>query len=250
MKFEKESFINFLKSLKKGSELIVQEISQNGTKQTENFASLESTLNDTKKELSDIKNSIEKKEIDLKPLENSVTEKLENIATELKIIETTLVNTQTEEVTVKNPIEISKPSWFPTFEKISLEPITAFFSEIQTLLKKITERETITLPLINGRVPVEVDRVGGGGGGGKINISNLATIEKQLDTLFHYKLARLPVTGDTLIYLGYLNKDGGWYITEIDETAGTQKYVKGDSDIGTAWSNRTSQIYQDFNQIF
>lgn len=79
---------------------------------------------------------------------------------------------------------------------------------------------------------------------------NPATEEKQSETLFHYKLARLPVPGDTLIYLGYLDKDGNWYITEIDEDNGTQKYVKGESDFSTAWSSRDSLSYLEFNEIF
>lgn len=81
-------------------------------------------------------------------------------------------------------------------------------------------------------------------------LKNPATEEKQDATLFHYKLARLPVPGDVLTYLGYLDKDGNWYITEIDETNGTMKYVKGTSGFTTAWSNRASQTYQDYNQVF
>ncbi len=77
-----------------------------------------------------------------------------------------------------------------------------------------------------------------------------ATEEKQNDTLFRYKLARLPVPGDTLTYLGYLDKDGNWYIIEIDETNGTQKYVKGSSGFTTAWSSRAAQAYEEFNQVF
>lgn len=79
---------------------------------------------------------------------------------------------------------------------------------------------------------------------------NPATEEKQDATLFHYKLARLPVPGDVLTYLGYLDKDGNWYIAEIDETNGTMKYVKGTSGFTTAWSNRASQTYLDFDSIF
>ena len=77
-----------------------------------------------------------------------------------------------------------------------------------------------------------------------------ATEEKQTDTLFDYKLARLPVPGDTLTYLGYLRKDGAYYITEIDETNGTQKYIAGTSGFTTAWSNRASNTYLDFDSIF
>lgn len=99
-------------------------------------------------------------------------------------------------------------------------------------------------------------RVGSGGSGNSTTTNvageaiNPATEETLQSTLFNYKLARLPVPGDTLIYLGYLDKDGNWYITEIDEDNGTQKYVKGTSGFTTAWSNRASNTYLDFDSIF
>lgn len=86
--------------------------------------------------------------------------------------------------------------------------------------------------------------------GTAIEFFNPATEETLQSTLFNYKLARLPVPGDTLTYLGYLDKDGNWYITEIDEDNGTQKYVKGTSGFTTAWSNRASNTYLDFDSIF
>lgn len=86
--------------------------------------------------------------------------------------------------------------------------------------------------------------------GTAIEYFNPATEEKQDATLFHYKLARLPVSGDTLTYLGYLDKDGNWYISQIDEASGTQKYVKGVSGFTTAWADRASQTYDDFNNVF
>lgn len=129
------------------------------------------------------------------------------------------------------------------------------YSKIEKLLDVISKKEVV-LPLDEkGRVKVSVDRISNGGRGSlssteSAKLLTLATEEKQSDTLFDYKLARLPVPGDTLTYLGYLRKDGAYYITEIDETTGTQKYIKGDSDIGTAWSNRASLTYLDFNEIF
>lgn len=169
MKFEKESFINFLKSLKKGSELIVQAIEKKGEKVNENFSKIEEKFDEAKNQLSEIKDEIKNKKIDLGDLESGISTDLETIKTAIQSLgetfKSTLHATKTEEVKIKGPIEILKPSWLPKFE-ISIDPITAFFEEIKNLLKKLTEKESLVLPLKNGRIMVEVDRVGGGGAGG------------------------------------------------------------------------------------
>ena len=51
------------------------------------------------------------------------------------------------------------------------------------------------------------------------------------------------------IYLGKLNKNGNWYIEKIDQTAKTMRYVKGDSDYPTNWTNRATLTY-DYITIF
>lgn len=163
MKFEKESFINFLKGLKNGSDLIVKAIKERGAKQDTDFATLKNTLTGTQKTLTEIKGAIKEKNIDLEPLQTDISEAVKKIDHSLKKIGDAIVISKIDEVKVKNAIEILKPSWLPKFE-ISLDPITSFFNEIKNLLKKITEKETIVLPVNNGRILVEVDRVGSGGG--------------------------------------------------------------------------------------
>lgn len=177
---------------------------------------------------------------------------------------------QKELVKIDGEVKVAKPSWYSALDlspiKRILETIAdkestdlSYFSKplasIKELLTKIYEKKDPEFKFNkDGLLKVEVDR--SGGGGGRLTptessaLINAATEETLQSTLFNYKLARLPVTGDTLIYLGYLDKDGNWYITEIDEDNGTQKYVKGTSGFTTAWSNRASNTYLDFDSIF
>lgn len=131
------------------------------------------------------------------------------------------------------------------------------FSGIEKILERISAKEFV-LPLDEkGNVKVSFEGKPFGSSGSRALSSaqetvlrGIATEETLQDSLFHYKLAKLPVSGDTYTYLGYLNKDGGWYISKTDETAGIVTYIKGDSDLDTAWSSRASNSYQAFNVIF
>ncbi len=50
-------------------------------------------------------------------------------------------------------------------------------------------------------------------------------------------------------YYGFLNKDGAWYIARED-AQGEFRYTRGSSNYSAAWDNRTSHIYDYFNNIF
>lgn len=208
MKFKKESLLDFFRSLKQGSVLVAETIKKLGEKQEEL----------TRKIIS----AIEKKQ--------------EGTNTEIKLIE---------------PVKLEKPGWIGEL-KIPITQILEGFagiigsiSPIRSILERIEKKEW-KLPISkDGRILVEVDRVGGGGGSrGSVSSG------KQDETLFEYKLARLPVSGDTFLYLGYMNRDGGWYITEIDEESGTQLYAKGSEDFTAAWSSRAGLDYGEFNNVF
>ena len=77
---------------------------------------------------------------------------------------------------------------------------------------------------------------------------NPSTLEAQENTLLHYKLSDIDdeVTAAGTTYLGYLDKDGAWYISKITATAVT--YVAGSS--GYDWSNRASESYVSFDSAF
>ena len=75
-----------------------------------------------------------------------------------------------------------------------------------------------------------------------------STEQNQADTLFDYKLS--DIEDDTTSYLGYLKKDGAWFIQKlvVSGTGTTITYAKGSS--GYNWSNRASETYGSFNSIF
>ena len=75
---------------------------------------------------------------------------------------------------------------------------------------------------------------------------NPATQEGQDDQLIDYKLSDVDESSDP-VYLGYLRKDGAWYIQKITSST-TFRYVKGAS--GYNWSNRASETYDVFSAIF
>ena len=60
----------------------------------------------------------------------------------------------------------------------------------------------------------------------------------------------------TLTYVGKELASGDWLIQKIDESSGTsiqyatKKNNSGTSDYSTAWSNRTSLTYQDYQEAF
>jgi hypothetical protein len=69
------------------------------------------------------------------------------------------------------------------------------------------------------------------------------------DILGNYKLSDIDDDGTTA-YIGYLKKDGAWYIQKlvISGTATTITYAAGTS--GYDFSNRASETYNTFDVIF
>jgi hypothetical protein len=49
-------------------------------------------------------------------------------------------------------------------------------------------------------------------------------------------------------YYGFLKADGSWYI--MRDTGTTYRYVRGDSGYPSAWTNRSSQTYDLFSEVF
>jgi hypothetical protein len=70
-----------------------------------------------------------------------------------------------------------------------------------------------------------------------------------LDQLLQYKLARFDATGDP-IYVGYLDKGGNYYIKRITLSTGVVDYSAGTSGFSTAWTNRATESYNDFDTEF
>lgn len=50
-------------------------------------------------------------------------------------------------------------------------------------------------------------------------------------------------------YYGFVHKTGAWYISREEET-GSYRYVRGSSDFPSAWTNRATQTYDYFDNVF
>lgn len=74
-----------------------------------------------------------------------------------------------------------------------------------------------------------------------------AAISSYQDPLSKYKDAGMDISGSPF-YFGYLATDGSWYIKQLNTSSGSL-YTRGSSNYDTAWSNRASLSYQNFNQL-
>jgi hypothetical protein len=100
-----------------------------------------------------------------------------------------------EKVEVHGEVSLKKPSWWKDFS-FSWDPLKEILDPIKALIEKIASWEMPKLPLSkDGRIRVEVDRVGGGGwfggassssgtgGGGDASEATLQAILAALDTV-------------------------------------------------------------------
>lgn len=53
-----------------------------------------------------------------------------------------------------------------------------------------------------------------------------------------------------VIYSGFTNKSGGWYIMKGDMTTGSFRYVRGESNFPDSWSRRDQLGYDYFYNVF
>lgn len=51
-------------------------------------------------------------------------------------------------------------------------------------------------------------------------------------------------------YIGYTDASGAWYIIKMTNSTGQCRYVKGASGYATAWTNRASQTYDYYYNVF
>lgn len=68
------------------------------------------------------------------------------------------------------------------------------------------------------------------------------------DSLDQYKVADVDDTASPKYY-GFTTKDGYWYILKNTSDT-TFRYVRGTSEYATAWTNRASQTYDYFHNVF
>lgn len=63
-----------------------------------------------------------------------------------------------------------------------------------------------------------------------------------------YNITEVDDSGSDTYY-GFINKDGNWYIQK-ETPSGAYRYVKGNSDFATNWTNKASLTYDYFNNVF
>lgn len=150
----------------------------------------------------------------------------------------------------------------PQTETIKLQKLvkrlgtTEDLSILAEWLKKIAEKEYPETPDLKfdkqGRLKVEVDKVGGGGGGlTSLETGYLESISGftgNLDPLAKYKFADLDDDASPNYY-GATDVDGAWYILKEDTAAKTLRYATGETDYTTGWTGRVGLSYQYLYEV-
>jgi hypothetical protein len=67
------------------------------------------------------------------------------------------------------------------------------------------------------------------------------------DDMATYRISDLD-TGSSPQYFGYVDKEGRWYIMELNSTEA--RYCKGPSDYETSWNGRYGLTYGYYRDIF
>jgi len=65
----------------------------------------------------------------------------------------------------------------------------------------------------------------------------------------NYKLSDYDIASNPM-YEGFLNKEGSWYIVQINTATQVFRYCKGAAEYLTNWVNRASLTYDYFNNVF
>ncbi len=78
-------------------------------------------------------------------------------------------------------------------------------------------------------------------------LATLTTVIQDAKT--NYVMSNYDVASNPT-YLGYLDKDGNWFIKRINTTTGVIDFDSGTSAYSTSWTNRASLSYQAFNVEF
>jgi hypothetical protein len=92
----------------------------------------------------------------------------------------------------------------------------------------------------NGTFGVKKVAVYNDDGAGNLSLQPKTATEETLQaSLSDYRISDIEDP-----YYGYVKADGGWYIMQL--TATTARYVKGDANYTTAWTNRATPLGYDY----
>ena len=211
--------------------------------------------------LTELKDAFEKKDLSVNIGKTKVNVDTDSVVKAIKGLEKNLDKLEQKEITdytlmLDELMKIlEKPFDFTEIKKIkaSIDKLatTEDLTAIAEWLKAIYEKEypKTEFEFNDGRLKVEVDRVGGGGGGGLTQVESVAIQGAATEETLQASLGDYRISDIEDPYYGYAKADGSWYIMKL---LGTEaRYVKGDSDYTTAWTNRATPLgYNYFFNIF
>ena len=211
---------------------------------------------------------------DMKPLEEQIKSLLGDVNVDLKPVIKAIEKIKLEVPKMEKQEVIDYTLMFDEMMKIMESKEDLKLQELVTKLgtsedlgvlaewlKAISLKEYPEFPELKfnkeGRLMIEVDKVGGGGGGGMTSIQEtyLKTIsdnqstEAKQDTLAPYADTNMDVSSNPL-YFGYIKADGGWYIERFNTSTLETTYCKGSTDYATNWTDRLTLTYNTLNIIF
>jgi hypothetical protein len=169
------------------------------------------------------------------------------------VIPEPVINVEAPKVSVQAPQPVVVPA-----PEVKVETKEVVFPDIQKVKVENPQKEVVLLDE-EGK-PIDLKKLGeyigksikvGGGGG----LSGLSTYGAALDTsltdqLKNYLISAGPITDTGYLYIGYIRKDGAWYIKRQHATTKVWGYVKGSSDFDTSWGGKTGLSYSNFNDVF
>ena len=96
-------------------------------------------------------------------------------------------------------------------------------------------------------------QTGGGGTGSEVEVTNFpatqAVSNPADDVLAKYRPSDIDDAGDPAYY-GFLAADGAYYIMRHGIAAKQIRYTAGASGYATAWTNRATETYDLFSEVF
>lgn len=217
--------------------------------------------------------SVPDKETDITPIVVSQDKGFTEMVNALKSVEKAVIEKEypefpelpeaKETVKVDGEVKISKPSWWSPFdiapikkllEKIADKEFPEFpdfsksFSSIKELLSKIADRKSVELPMKEGRIMVEVDRISGGGGLTQQQSSALLRVatEETLAGTFSIAVDDTSTVGAMYVgkaAIGSSASSAVWQIKKIYDDSTPSQWADTNSNFDNSWTNRTSLTY-------
>jgi hypothetical protein len=153
---------------------------------------------------------------------------------------------------LKTPQEVketAEPSWLPkTLKNLT----TGLVGALNGLPVRVSneDKEPIPVRLLDkdGKPADFKPTVNfSGNSGSLLVVEKLSEIDVKQDPLSAYQVSDKDLGSETE-YLGYVDKDGNWFIQQMTATA--HRFIKGTSGYTTSWTGRAGLSYDYFYNVF